>query len=74
MLNEDQPPAALASTTWSDAGALELERIIGCEIVDSDHALAAFKQRSRDMHPDEASCAGDEYRQIPSPRLPPTYE
>ena len=50
-----------------DARALQVERIIGREIVDSNYPLAAFQQSVSDVHSDKASRTGDERRQISSP-------
>jgi hypothetical protein len=50
-----------------DARSLQVERIIGRKIVDSDDLLAATQQGLRDVHSDKTSRTGDQRRQISSP-------
>src|SRR3990167_1818013 len=56
-----------------DARALEVERIIGREIVDSNDLFAAIEQGLRDVHTDKASCTSDERRQPSSPIILPPW-
>ncbi len=63
----------IAGLEMSDARALEFERIIGREIVYSDHGFPATEQSRRDVHSDEPGRAGDKRRQISSPRRPPSF-
>src|SRR6185312_4583436 len=47
---------------------LERHGVIGVEIVDADHMLAAAQQRCRGVHADEAGSAGDEHGHGVPPR------
>lgn len=61
---------AIACVEMRDARMFEIERVIGCKIVDADDALAATEQGCPDVHSDEPGRAGNKRRQISSPCRP----
>src|SRR5690606_33041981 len=52
-----------------EAGPLQRWVVIAVEAVDPEYIAAAREQSSRDMHSDEAGCAGDEHGHVRRPCL-----